>query len=802
MGRLQKTINLGWKFYRGECPDAWFAGYDDSAWNTVTLPHDWSVTEPFSREHSSGGGYLAGGVGWYRGIFTLPESAKGKKVWVIFDGVYNNSMVWANSYYLGKRPYGYSTFAYDISHVLGEGGPVRVSVRAEHRQTADSRWFTGSGLYRKVSVVVKEPVYLTRNSVFFSAVRADADRADVSVSADICNETAEEACLTLRSTLFDGADAACVMENAVTLPAGGNLCFAQEGVVIHPRLWSPESPSLYTLITEIVKDGVALDSESVRVGIRTLRFDADKGFFLNGVSMKLKGVCVHHDAGCLGAAVTRPVWERRLNTLKESGCNAIRMSHNPHMPELYDLCDELGFLAMDEAFDEWEGPKNKWSVGHNVYPPKLYGYFEDFPAWHDKDVQEMVMRDRNHPSIALWSIGNEIDYPNDPYCHASFSEMTGNNDASKPAAERRYNPDRPDANRLVPIARRLTALVKECDTTRPVTVAAAFPELSGLTGFCDVPDVCGYNYKEHLYARDHALYPRRVLLGSENGGHYGAWLAVRDQEYVCGQFLWTGIDYLGEARGWPIHGSAAGLLDLAGNKKEAFHFRRSLWAQQPVLQLSTRRREQDLPPVPGITPDIRRWMRREEDGLTWNYSVGDLIDVLCYTNCPEVTLSLNGTPRGVFRLADFEKDGYITVTLPFEPGELKAEAHIAGGPVTSALQTTGAAVRLAAAAYRGLLRADGEDIAQVAIEVTDAAGLRVPDASPMIGVTVDGAAVLLGLENGDLADNTDYSARERRAFRGRLLAYVRSNGSPGPITVRCHAGGHIYPAQAELRAES
>jgi hypothetical protein len=303
--------------------------------------------------------------------------------------------------------------------------------------------------------------------------------------------------------------------------------------------------------------------------------------------MKFKGVCVHHDGGCLGAAMKKEVWRRRLELLKKSGCNAIRCSHNPHMPELYDLCDELGFMMMDEAFDEWENPKNKWSTGHNVYPPRHQGYYEDFPAWHEADLRTMVKRDRNHPSVIFYSIGNEIDYPNDPYCHPMFSEMTGNNDNNKPAAERQYDANKPNMERLSVLARELVAIVKDEDSSRPVTVAAAFPELSTRIGFIDEIDVVGYNYKEHLYAEDHKRFPEKTFLGSENGHSPEAWKIVEDNSYVCGQFIWTGIDYLGEAHGWPIRGSGAGFITTAGFAKDEFNERSKLWGGKGLSEEET-----------------------------------------------------------------------------------------------------------------------------------------------------------------------------------------------------------------------
>lgn len=783
MARLKKSINLDWKFHRGDCPDAWFRGYDDSTWRNVTLPHDWSVEEAFSPEHSSGGGYLPGGVGWYRMRFTLPEELKGMKAWIVFDGVYNGSMVWANSYYLGKRPYGYSTFAYDITHAAGFGKEeTQISVRVNHEHSADSRWYTGSGITRKVGVIVKEPLYIDLNGVFFSTVKAGAGSARVRVRTAVVNETGKDAAVLVRNTLLDTSGrAAASMEKGCKIPAGQSAAVEQGGTVRAPRLWSPDSPDMYTLRTEIVSGGREWDAEDIPVGIRAFRFDSDRGFFLNGRNMKLKGVCVHHDAGCLGAAVVKKVWERRLKALKGMGCNAIRMSHNPHMPELYDLCDSMGFLVIDEAFDEWEGPKNKWAVGHNAYPPQHYGYYEDFPEWHEKDLAAMVLRDRNHPSVILWSIGNEIDYPNDPYCHPLFREMSGNNDANKPASERAYNPDKPNAERLVAISKRLAALVKQWDDTRPVTANLSFPELSNLTGLCDTLDVCGYSYKESRYEEDHAEYPKRILLGSENNKDFANWLAVREHDYISGQFLWTGIDFLGEAHGWPIHGSMSGHLTLAGFVKPQYYFRKSLWTKEPMVQLATLRK---------FPERAHPWQRHAYEAFSWNYDPGENVTVICYTNCPDVEIRINGEPLGAYRAADLKDDGCISFTAPFREGVLEA-AGIAedGTRVTSALKSARAPAGMLAAPDCPELRADGEDIAQLEIAVVDGEGTFAPDANDLISVSVEGAGALIGIENGDLADNTPYASASRRAYRGRLLAFVRAAREPGAIRVTCRAKG-------------
>ena len=761
--RNKQSLNLDWRFFRGDEPEAWQNRYDDSNWRRVTVPHDWSVEEPFSPEHSSGTGYLSGGVGWYRKHFSLQPLNQDSRVTVCFEGVYNNSQVWCNGYYLGKRPFGYSEFVYDISHcVRHDGSENIIVVRVDKQHTGDSRWFTGVGIYRGVSVTCTDAICIDTYGVFAYTTDAVAGTMAAEVSIRNPGETDQ---VEIRNTILLDGNILTTVSDIKTCSSGITNC-TQSLTIPTPLLWSPESPVLYTLVTEILRNGVVVDKTETKTGLRDIRFDATDGFFLNGKNYSLKGVCVHHDAGCLGAAVRPKVWQRRLNTLKAMGCNAIRMSHNPHMNELYDLCDSMGFFVIDEAFDEWEGVKNKWTTGHNVYPPAHYGYYEDFPTWGRADLTAMVLRDRNHPSIILWSIGNEIDYPNDPYCHPLFDTTTGNNDKNKPFQERLYDPGRPNAERLVTIARDLVATVKEYDITRPVTAALAFPELSNLTGLSGVLDVVGYNYKEQHYKDDHGKYPGHIILGTENGHHIEAWQAVTDNDFIAGQFLWTGIDYLGETPGWPSHGSAAGAIDLAGFEKPAYYYRQALWVDRPVLQLAASY------PLPDDMP-VRAWFN--EYKLAWNFAPGETVNVACHTNCQEVELFLNDRSLGRRRqseLSDMWKKGMPLIwPVEFEPGQLRAVGYSDGVSVESILNSTGAAVAIKARVSDDKIVFDGQDMTHIEFELVDTDGRYVADAYDMIRVSVEGG-ILLGLENGDLADTMPYSSHCRRAHKGRLLAYV------------------------------
>lgn len=779
------------RFHLGDTPDAWQAWYDDSDWQEITLPHDWSVTLPFDRSCSSGTGYLPGGIGWYRIHIKPQEEWQGKQISICFDGVYKNSRVWCNSYYLGERPNGYISFCYDITDQFRFDADNIISVYVDHREIADSRWYTGSGITRKVSLHIEENVHPVPNGIFFATPQVNEQHADCEVTTELINCMDEPCKVIVTSLLFAPDDTLVYEQNShITLAAHDTGVTKSKGIIRQPACWSPENPCLYTLKTylsyQAATETINALVDTQKVGIRSLRFDADNGFFLNDEPYLLKGVCLHEDAGCFGNAVPVAVWHRRLAKLKSMGCNAIRMSHNPHMPELYALCDALGFFVIDEAFDEWEGPKNKWSTGHNVYPPRHQGYYVNFPQWHEKDLVDMIRRDRNHPSIIMWSIGNEIDYPNDPYCHPSFQAMTGNNDANKPAAERMYNPSRPNAERLAVLAKELCDIVHKTDTTHPATLAAAFPELSAKLGFIDPLDVVGFNYKEHLYQEHHEAFPDKPFLGSENGHSLSAWKAVTDNDYISGQFLWTGIDYLGEAHGWPVHGSGAGLMTLAGFEKNGYYRRQSMWSAIPMIHLATVSREQSCTTV---------WVETFQRAIDcefapvhecWDYMRGEEVVIKCYTNLSEIELFLNGQSKGIYQKDD-DVD-CILITLPFAPGELKATGTGVHQNISHALYSAGAACQIQTDIYRIEQNTPKENMTyvskftsmlplyQIAVSLSDFNGNPSYQASTMLQIEVTNGR-LIGLENGDLSDVTEYSSNSRRAYHGQLMVYVLADSA-------------------------
>lgn len=770
-----------WQFLRSDEKLAWQKDFDDSLWQEVTVPHDWSVTLPFEKNHSSGTGYLAGGIGWYRAH--VPISKLGhlanKIIKIHFEGVYKNARVWVNGYHLGSRASGYASFYFNLTEILkyAPDDDLVISVRVERTDLADSRWYNGTGINRKVSIEIHDEIYIDDYGTTFTTPVVSKSKSELCIEHKLMNTSEEEVDVTVVNRLESlQRNSTYTIKKEVALTESSTQIIEIKDQLSNPELWSPEQPNLYKLTTILVyhnKFGEQVESSyQTYIGIRDFEFDAKDGFKLNGIETKLKGVCLHEDAGSFGTAVPVSVWMRRLLKLKKMGANAIRMAHNPHSFELYTLCDLLGFLVIDEAFDEWENHKNKWWQGHNIYPPKLDGYAKDFPNWYEQDLKNMILRNKNHPSIIAWSIGNEIDYPNDPYANPLFDEMTGNNDSKKPAAERVYNPNRPDTRRLTTIAKELIKITKETDSTRPVTLAAAFPELSVETGLIDDLDVVGYNYKEFLYEKDHERFPNKPFLGSENSHGYHEWKVVRDTPYISGQFLWTGIDYLGEAHGWPIHGSGAGLMTLAGFEKSRYFLRKSWWSTDPTVYLSTFPYDENTK-HPEWLPTIRKW----------DYAEGQTVEVRCYSNADNVMLFIG--EKEVKDFAFDEQHGYYTAIVPFKEKPLKAVAKFGKDKQIDELNPHFAPAQMKAnvsempaelvqkAEQAGLVFE--HNLHQIECEILDR-HKQVTLGEVMVHVEVENGK-LLGIENGDLADVTAYTEHFRRTSDGRFICFVEAENS-------------------------
>ena len=762
----------GWKFTQPVSATSDILSADDfSKWQSVTLPHDWSVKGRYSPDKYSATGYLPGGMGWFAKEFIVPADKKGEKVYIYFEGIYNRSSVYLNGHLVGSRPNGYLSMLYDLTSYVRYGERNVIKVTVDHTRENDSRWYTGSGIYRDVYLVYANPVHINLWGVFFHADKVTSRKAEVSVETTIRNFSPDGAEVKLVQTIISKADGKVVSEATKTLflASGDSVVQVQKMSISHPKLWSTDNPQLYTLKTVLYVNGEKTEENTRDVGIRRLTFDPDKGFALNGRWMKLKGVCIHHDAGCLGSAVPLEVWRRRLLTLKDLGCNAIRMSHNPQAPELYDLCDELGFVVMDEAFDEWEYPKRKWVSGWNVGTPGFQGSADFFNEWCERDVSDMVLRDRNHPSVIMWSIGNEVDYPNDPYSHPVLDHGKINQPMYGG-----YKKDAPDAKRLGDISKRLATAVKRCDTTRPVTAALAGVIMSNETDYPFNLDICGYNYTENRYDEDHRKYPDRVIYGSENGQGLDAWKKVRDSKNIFAQFLWTGIDYLGEAGRWPSRGLYTGLIDLGGFVKPRGYFRRALWSEKPVAYLGTY-------PARGKRLSADAWS-------SWNYSEGQNIRVVAYCNTPKSRLLLDGKVVG--EIKDLDDNTFITSwDIPFHPGKLQVEGLDNSGKTvcTYTVSTSDRPYAIKTDVFEGSVIDKQRGVAQIILQIVDEDGNPVYLSDDEVTCRISGPAKLLGMESGNNSDMGNYNDNRQRVFRGHLIAYIQATGQEGDAEVKFSA---------------
>jgi len=767
-GRREIDFGFDWKFQKGDFKQAVNPQYDDSKWQQLTLPHDWSIEGPYSRDYASGTGYLPGGIAWYRKSFQIEPSLKGKIIAIEFDGIYNNSEVWINGHYLGKRPYGYSSFQYDLTEYINFAPETNViAVRVDHSQFADSRWYTGSGIYRNVRLRITDPLHIAHWGTYITTPVIEQSRAQVKIETTVNNYYEDRRAFQLQWDIIDRKGKIVASQTTThTLPLKVRK-ITWHFFIRNPQLWDIKSPYLYQLKSTIKIGGEIVDGTVTPFGIRQFRFDPDKGFFLNGKNIKIKGVCLHHDGGCVGAAVPVKLWERRLELMKQIGVNAIRTSHNPPAPEFLDLCDRMGFVVMDEAFDEFTPGKNKWIEGRNVGTASKAGFNEAFDEWAVRDIQDMVRRDRNHPSIILWSIANEVDYPNDPFSHPLLGE--------------RYEPNRPSAENLTKYGKILVEAVKELDVTRPVTAAMADVSVSNAVGFAQLFDVAGYNYQETRYAQDHNDYPSRCIIGSENSSSLSAWEAVEDNDYISGQFIWTGIDYLGEADAWPNRSWPRALCDLCGFKKPQAWFRQSIWTDEPMVYLACRGRVR----TEGQESSSRR--RRRAIHSNWNWTEDEQIRVYCYTNCDEVELFLNDKSLSSQTSSD-ARGRTLSWQVPFESGTLKAVGKRNGRVVYEySLQTAGKAERIKLLADTKQLIADGRDIAHIEFRIVDAEGILIPDAQVPVTFEVQGPAKIIGVGNGNPNGHESHQASTHSSWQGRGLLILQSTKQPGTVTLRANA---------------
>ena len=798
----EQSLDEGWRFLRGDVAGAEQPGFDDSKWRKLDLPHDWSIEDlvpnadatgegtvwvggntptrigPFDVGLSAGQeatGWVVGGTGWYRKHLHLSATGEHTQAEVRFDGVYMNSEVWLNGQSLGKHPYGYTTFAYDLTPFLKPEGEQVLAVRVRN-EGANSRWYSGSGIYRHVWLTLTGELRIPLWGVGVTTPKISPELSTVEVSIAVENRSGNSQVATVRTRILGPhGEHAGGAEQTADLPASGEHTLVQSFDLTSAQLWSPATPQLYRAEIELLVAGKVVDHSAVAFGIRSIEVDIERGLRINGEQVKLKGGCVHHDNGILGAAAFDCAEQRRVEILKVNGFNAIRTSHNPPSPAFLDACDRLGMMVIDEAFD-------CWNLGKNVDDYHLY--FED---WWERDLKSMLRRDRNHPSIIFWSIGNEIDGRREP--------------------------------RGVAIAKELRDAVKSIDPIRPVTMAVPGPYDHNLPEWqANDPaflhlDVGGYNYQWQQYEIDHTRFPKRIMLGTESfpAEAYDSWRSAERLSYVLGDFVWTGIDYLGESalghsllsqtpawwrQQYPWFNAYCGDIDLIGDKKPQSYYRDVLWGRSR-LEMAVQR------PLPaGRTEELANWGWLDElRTWTWTGYEGKTLKVRVYSSGDQVKLFLNGkeigsraVPESAKLIAQFD--------VPYAAGELRAIALKDGQEIGSlAFKTVAKPARLRLRADRQTIPARRGDLAFVTVDITDAAGAPVPDIVRKIDFHVDGAGELAAVGNANPKDVASFREPTCRTFRGRCLVILRPSGREGTITLQARSDG-LSPASAVVKCSS
>jgi len=756
------NFNTNWKFRLDEIPGFYVPEYNDKNWRTLDIPHDWSVEGKFDEQNPSGpsGGFLPTGIGCYRKHFVMPEGSKGKRIKIKFDGVYMKSSVYLNGVFLGNRPYGFSTFEYDLTpHLKYENADNIIAVEVDNLLQPSSRWYTGSGINRDVYLVITEQQHFKSFGTFIWTDKLTANSAVLKINCKIVsNQYTESESVKFQRFPEDvkrkvkPSKIIALLKNATGEVIKQVSCdqslsdYTEPGVqlqmqVDHPILWSDKTPYLYKMELQLWVDGKLTNTESHRIGIRRIEFNSNKGMLVNGEKVIVKGVCLHKDAGSFGTAVPRDVWRYRLQKLKALGCNAIR-THGPVDPVFIDECDEMGFYMMSEAFDEWD---KTWEYGYSEdsFGKLPYTYNKFFKQWAETDLKDMVKRDRNHPSVFMYSVGNEI--PNQRYS------------------------DGPKTLKI------LKDWAKEEDPTRPVISCCDWAPWANKSGFLDTMDIAGYNYpdryfKKH-YAEEHAAYPGRILLGTENYQNLENWIMVRDNPYVAGLFLWVGIDYLGEALQWPRRGWEWGLIDIAGFEKSLYYYWQAFWSDKPMVHIAINLKEKDK----------FEW-RSYNIASHWNFAKNDVDTVFVYSNTEEVELFLNKKSLGKKKV---DKNTYCAqYQLEYQEGTLMAVAFNHGKKVSQhILRTAYKPQQLALNPEKEIVDLAKGELIFIPIEVTDINGVRCPNATNNIKILVEGAGELIGIDSGNQYSHENYKTSNRNAYEGRILVTIKPVKA-GSVTVK------------------
>ena len=843
-----QNFNENWKFYLGDASGADGEQFDDSAWKNVDLPHDYSIDQEYTTAGEAESGYKLGGIGWYRKNFKVDESLKGKSIRIDFDGVYMDSTVWINGHRLGNHPYGYSPFSYDITEYLRFGELNTIAVKVNH-QTPSSRWYSGSGIGRDVDLVVTDPVHVERDGVVVTTPELAADKTNVKthLKTVLTNKGVEAASVTVAQTVFPRGGTldqqiAHVESVVTTIAAGKSATVEQDALAANPTLWTVDAPTLYTVRTEIKQNGKVVDTYDVDFGYRFFSFDADTGFSLNGQNMKLKGVCMHHDQGALGSVNTRDAIERQVKILKEMGCNSIRATHNPHSRELTEICDEQGMLLVLEMFDGWTAPKNDNRNDYARFFNQEMGKSELIGGeaakkWAQFDLEQSMMRDINAPPVIMWSLGNEM---------TEGTSGIGN---------------------FQQVQKNLIGWAKAVDATRPVTTGDNKMK-DGKTdlnpaGLAEVDGIVGFNYMDaNRYKDVHREHPDWKLYGSETAsatnsrgvytnknnnsldsnklltsydksavswGHRAsrAWFDTINNDFLAGEYVWTGFDYLGEptpsngtnpgAQGsWPSpKNSYFGIIDTAGLPKDTYYFYQSQWndSLNTLHILPAWNRDAVMMSGGNKEVEVVVYTDAPEVELFFTPAAGGSPQSLGKKKLTQVTSENGGYTYRVYKGENGQKtptheDLYLTWNVPYADGTITAKAFDEAGREIStekwagrkSVKTAGSAARLTASVNREKMEANGSDLAYLTVNVEDANGVIVPTAKNRVTFKVEGSGVLAGLDNGVQADHQSFRDGDRAAHAGQLVGIVRAAKNAGSVKVTVSAEG-LEPATVEIPVE-
>ena len=797
--REKICFNDNWSFSLSDNPKASETDFDDKEWRVLNLPHDWAIEGDFSKDNPSGtgGGALPGGIGWYRKTFIPSNEDSDKIIRIDFDGIYMNSEVFINGQSLGKRPYGYISFGYDITPYLKWNEKNVIAVRVDNSEQPNSRWYSGCGIYRNVWLTKTNPVHVDECGTYVTTSEISNNNATLNIVTTVQNSGKNNETVTLKSILND-MDGSIVAEteSSVSVVAGQKSDINHTLNISSPKLWDIENPYLYSLVTEVIKDGKCIDRYTTTTGVRNFKFDAEKGFILNGKQTKINGVCMHHDLGCLGAAVNTRAIERQLQILKEMGCNGIRCSHNPPAPELLDLCDKMGFIVMDEAFDMWRKKKTS------------HDYAKYFNEWHEKDLRDFILRDRNHPSIFVWSIGNEVlEQWSDAKADTLSLEEANLILNFGHSADMLAKDGEMSVNSL--LTKKLADFVRELDPTRLVTAGCNEPNPGNHLFKSGALDIIGYNYhnanipdvpknfsgkpfiitesNSALMTRgyyrmpsnemfiwperwDKPFYDESFSCSSYENCHV-PWgntheeniKLVRNNDFISGQYIWTGFDYIGEPTpyGWPARSSYFGIVDLAGFPKDVYYLYQAEWTNKQVLHLFPH----------------------------WNWTEGQEIDMWCYyNNADEVELFINGESQGI-RSKD-EDNLHVVWRVKFMPGTVKVVARKNGYIIAEKeIHTAGTPHKIRLTPDRDIITADGKDLSFVTVEVLDKDNNLCPISENLINFEVKGNAFIAGVDNGCQTSMERFKDNKRKAFNGKCLVVLQNNGEKGTATLTAKSNG-------------